>query len=225
MNLISLETAGETCSVALRWQGELLEQFELAPRRQTERVLPMVASLLAEAGVALSQLDGVVFGRGPGAFTGVRIAVSVAQALGFAMDRPVLGVSTLASAALAAMDAGADGPVLIAFDARMGELYLAVYQAVDGPQLLQPLLADALVAPAQLPALPAGLRCATGSGQALEPALSEALGQRLHWIGDGHPRAGTLLRLALSDFAEAAVPAREARPVYLRDQIVQGGQQ
>ena len=72
--ILALETAGETCSVALLDDGNVIERFEHAPRRQTELVLPMVEGLLADAGVRLKDLDGIAFGHGPGAFTGVRVA-------------------------------------------------------------------------------------------------------------------------------------------------------
>src|SRR5690606_3216507 len=142
--------------------GDLLERFELAPRRQTELVLPMVESLLADAGLTAAQLDGVAFGRGPGAFTGVRVAVAVAQGLAFAIDRPVLGISTLASAALAAFDRGARGPLLTAFDARMNELYLAVYERQDDSDRLHALVEDCLASPLTLPPLPQQVCTGTG---------------------------------------------------------------
>ena len=81
--ILALETAGETCSVALLDDGNVIERFEHAPRRQTELVLPMVEGLLADAGVRLKDLDGIAFGHGPGAFTGVRVAAAVTQGLAF----------------------------------------------------------------------------------------------------------------------------------------------
>ncbi|WP_111657077.1 tRNA (adenosine(37)-N6)-threonylcarbamoyltransferase complex dimerization subunit type 1 TsaB [Isoalcanivorax indicus] len=220
MKILAIETATETCSVALLDNGRLLEQFELAPRRQTERVLPMVASLLAEAGISRHQLDGIAFGQGPGAFTGVRVAVAVTQGLAFALDRPVMGISTLASAALAALDRGLDAPLLIAFDARMDELYLGAYRSA-GTDRLEVLLPDCLAHPQALPVLPKGLRGGAGSGgvhraalQAVEPALA-------NWDETIHPRAGTVARLAAPRLAAGeGVPAEQALPVYLRDRVV-----
>ena len=223
MKILAIETATETCSVALLDQGKVLEQFELAPRKQTERVLPMVSALLAEAGVSRTQLDAVAFGHGPGAFTGVRVAVSVAQGLAFALDRPVLGVSTLASAALCGFDKGIEGPLLVAFDARMGELYLGAYRRA-GDNHLETLLPDCLAHPEALPVLPHGLRGGAGSGglyrqalQAREPALA-------NWDDTLHPRAATVARLAWPRLAAGeGVAAEKAMPVYLRDRVVQVG--
>ncbi|KAF0806964.1 hypothetical protein A167_03088 [Alcanivorax sp. S71-1-4] len=223
MKLIGIETATESCSVALWQDGDLLERFEMAPRRQTELVLPMVEALLAEAGLTASQLDGVAFGRGPGAFTGVRVAVAVAQGLAFAIDRPVLGISTLASAALAAFDRGARGPLLTAFDARMNELYLAVYAQQGDSDALQVLVEDCLASPLALPALPREVRTGTGSGDVHRAALQQALPALEEWLPDGYPRAATIVRLAAPGFAAGeGVDAAQARPVYLRDQVIQG---
>src|SRR5258706_8076284 len=100
MKLLALETATEACSVALWLDGEVRERFELAPRRHAELALPFVQSLLDEAGMAKSQLDAIAVGRGPGAFTGVRLAVALAQGIALALDRPVVAVSTLAALAM-----------------------------------------------------------------------------------------------------------------------------
>lgn len=225
MKLIGIETATDSCSVALWQNGTVLEHFEMAPRRQTERVLPMVAALLAEAGLTPAQLDGVAFGRGPGAFTGVRVAVAVAQGLAFSIDRPVLGISTLASAALAAFDRGAQGPLLTAFDARMNELYLAVYEQ-QGSDGVHALVADCLASPTTLPPLPAQVQVGTGSGEVHREALQRALPGLQQWLPDGYPRAATIVRLAAPGFAAGeGVAAAQARPVYLRDQVIQGARQ
>ncbi|MDX9765494.1 MAG: tRNA (adenosine(37)-N6)-threonylcarbamoyltransferase complex dimerization subunit type 1 TsaB, partial [Chiayiivirga sp.] len=132
MKLLALETATEACSVALWNDGEVLERFEIAPRRHAELTLPWIEELLAQAGMVRAQLDAVACGRGPGAFTGVRLAVAITQGLALALDRPAVGVSTLDALALPAMRAleragdSATG-VLAAIDARMGEVYLADY--------------------------------------------------------------------------------------------------
>ena len=125
MNLIAFETSTEACSVALWRDGEVLERFEVAPRRHAELALPWAQALLAEAGMARSQLDAVAVGRGPGAFTGVRLGIALAQGIALALDLPMLPVSTLAALA---MRAPAPGKVLAAIDARMGEVYVAAFE-------------------------------------------------------------------------------------------------
>src|SRR5690606_11462243 len=131
MRLLAFETATEACSVAVLVDDAVIERFEIAPRRHAELALPWAGELLAQAGVAKSQLDAIAVGRGPGAFTGVRLAVALAQGIALALDRPVVGVSTLA--ALAALAARAHGDrVLAAIDARMGEVYLGAFVRMDG---------------------------------------------------------------------------------------------
>lgn len=103
MHLIALETATEACSVALYLDGEIIERHQIAPRRHAELVLPWIDELLAEAGIVRSQLDAVACGQGPGAFTGVRLAVAITQGLALALDRPAIGVSTLHALALPEM--------------------------------------------------------------------------------------------------------------------------
>ena len=121
MKLLAFETATEACSVAVYVDGEVRERFEIAPRRHAELALPWAEQLLAEAGMAKSQLDAIAVGRGPGAFTGVRLAIALAQGIALALDRPLLPVSTLARLG----DAGAEATrILAAIDARMGEVYV-----------------------------------------------------------------------------------------------------
>ena len=106
MKLLAFELATEACSVALWIDGDVCERFELAPRRHAELALPWAGQLLAQAGIAKSQLDAIAVGRGPGAFTGVRLAVALAQGIALALDRPIVPVSTLAALAMQAAAAG-----------------------------------------------------------------------------------------------------------------------
>lgn len=221
MKLLAIETATDSCSVAIWDNGEVREHFEAAERRQTERVLPMVDALLSEAGWRLAELDAIGFGHGPGAFTGVRVAVSVAQGLGFAADLPLIGISTLAATAHAAARQYGDGDWLIGFDARMSELYLGAYRCHQG--LLQVLMADCLAAPSALPALPAGEWRGGGSGELHLLALRDAWPQLGDWHGELLPRASSVVALAAQLHGQGAgVAAELAQPVYLRDRVIQG---
>jgi tRNA threonylcarbamoyladenosine biosynthesis protein TsaB len=220
MKLLAFETATEACSVALYLDGQVHERFELAPRRHAELALPMAQQLLAEAGIARSQLDAIAVGRGPGAFTGVRLAIALAQGVALALDRPVLPVSTLAVLAAGA-PAGSDH-VLACIDARMGEVYAAAYRRSDaGLELMdrEQVLAPAAV---QLPAGVQGTWLGVGTGfAAAEGLLAQRLGAALAGIdAQALPHAADLARLAAQAYARGqAVPAERAEPAYLRDNV------
>lgn len=220
--ILALETATDACSVALWQDGAVLERFEPGARRQTERVLPLVDELLAEAGVTLAQLDAIAFGRGPGAFTGVRVAVSVTQGLAFALDIPVAGVSTLAACALAAYQADRRYErVVAAFDARMGELYLGAYQCAG--DRVSVLLADGLFDPDRLPSLDGNDWLLAGSGAVYRDRIGAAIGLAAVNV-EAMPRAAAVARLAAPLVGQGlAVPAEQAQPVYLRDKVVTRG--
>ncbi len=226
MRLLALDTSTETCSVALRVGDNVQVLRHAGAREQTAHVLPMVQQVLAGAGLSLRDLDAIACAHGPGAFTGVRVAVSVAQGLAYGAQLPAIGVSTLAVLAqqalrLAAADGKAVTHVLPLLDARMGELYAGAY-AVGGDGLVEALLPDRLARPediiAALPALPAGASwCAIGSGWAAYPALADALGVTPRVA---EPDAQDVLALAVRALARGeAVPAERLLPVYLRDTV------
>jgi tRNA threonylcarbamoyladenosine biosynthesis protein TsaB len=222
MNLLALETATDCCSVALLTAAGVLEDHRLAPRQHAALILPMIEGLLAQAGLRRQALDAIAFGRGPGAFTGLRIAAGVAQGLALGLDRPVLPVSTLAALA----QAGGAGRTLAVLDARLGEVYFGYYtRGEDG--LVVADAADALAPPdaVSLPADPAWRGAGVGPGWG---AHGQALGARLgHCIGvvdaDVQPRAGGLARLAEAAWRRGeAVSAEWALPAYLRDRVTHG---
>ena len=216
--LLALDTATEACSVALLHDGRLLSHYEVAPRLHAQRLLPMIQDLLGEAGVALSAVDAIAFGRGPGAFTGVRIAIGVVQGLAFALDRPVLPVSNLAVLAQRAQRELGASQVAAAIDARMDEVYWGCYRLEQGEMRLQGVEA---VLPPEQASLPRGAEgdwvgAGTGWG-------SYAARLPLHpaqVLGDLLPHAQDLLDLATFAWARGeALPAEQAQPVYLRDQV------
>jgi tRNA threonylcarbamoyladenosine biosynthesis protein TsaB len=218
MKLLAFELSTEACSVAVHVDGQVRERFEIAPRRHAELALPWAEELLAEAGIARSQLDAIALGRGPGAFTGVRLAIALAQGVALALDRPLIPVSTLQALAMRAPAEA--GQVLAAIDARMGEVYVARYERVDGLPWLQ----DAeRVCPPQAVVLPEGIRCAgvgTGFGAA-EGAIVAQLGDALISVdATALPHASDVLALALPLLArgEAIAPER-VEPAYLRDNV------
>lgn len=231
MNLLAIETSTEACSVAVLSGGEVVERFELAPRRHAELVLPWCGRVLAEAGVARSQLDAVAVGRGPGAFTGVRLGIAVAQGLALGLDRPLLPVSTLAVLAMEATRLVPDPApirVLATLDARMQEVYAGSFELRDGDAL--PLDTETVGAPAavDLPTATGGDAdegpgwVAVGSGlAALDGALATRFAGRLRATDPAAlPRAGRLARLAARAWARGeAVAPHDVEPAYLRNQV------
>ena len=216
MILLAFETSTEACSVALWIDGEVRERFDVVPRRHAELALPWAEQLLADAGIARSRLDAVAVGRGPGAFTGVRLGVALAQGIALALDVPVLPVSTLA--ALAAQATG--DRVLAAIDARMGEVYVGAF-ARDG-EALRPLQDEAVGAPTTI-AIPDGARWhGLGTGfDACDGALRTRLGDGIATLDAGAlPHAADVARLAAPMLArgEGVAPER-LEPAYLRNQV------
>jgi tRNA threonylcarbamoyladenosine biosynthesis protein TsaB len=217
MKLLALETSTEACSVALWLDGEVRERFELAPRRHAELTLPWAEQLLADAGVAKAQLDAIAIGRGPGAFTGVRLAIALGQGIALALDRPVVPVSTLAALALQA-----PGPrVLAAIDARMGEVYAACFErraddlvALDAERVLPPAAVDLADARDGWHGVGTGFAAQDG-------ALAARLQARLATLdATALPHAADVARLAALAFARGeAVAPEAAEPAYLRNNV------
>jgi tRNA threonylcarbamoyladenosine biosynthesis protein TsaB len=218
MNLLAIETSTEACSVALYHAGATIARSELAPRRHAELVLPMADALLAEAGLGRRQLDAIAVGRGPGAFTGVRLAVSIAQGMALGLDLPVIPVSSLAALALDAPDDGSS--VLAVIDARMGEVYAACYRR-DADGTLQGLDDERVCAPERLQ-LPAGHAWSViGSGwKTYRSVLAERLPEPRWADGERYPQAHAVALLAAAEFsAGRALPPEQALPLYLRDKV------
>lgn len=223
MKLLALETSTEACSVALSIDGRVLSRFQHAPRLQTELLLPMLDDVLAEAGVTLSSLDMLAYSRGPGAFTGVRIAAAAVQALAFAQDLPVIAVSSLQTLAQGVWRVHGAKRVLSVFDARMNEIYAGAYQLVsDGMDnhLMQPVAEDCLCKPDALPESMRGKFFLAGNGfSAYENELTEQC-QIVGHDASLFPSAEDVVPLALFAHAKgAAQPAELALPVYLRDEV------
>ena len=219
MNLLAIETATEACSVALWCDGVLRERFEVAPRRHTELVLPWADAVLAEAGIAKTQIDVIACGRGPGAFTGVRLAVALTQGLALALDRPVVAVSTLAALAFAANAAPGEA-VLAAIDARMGEVYLAAFERE--PEDVRLLGSEHLLRPVAASPDPSRRWIGVGTGfDAEQGALRTALGSTVARVDAAAlPHAAAVARLAVQAYARGEIVAPERlEPAYLRDKV------
>jgi tRNA threonylcarbamoyladenosine biosynthesis protein TsaB len=224
MNLLALETATDRCSVALALGARVCARVDDRPRVHARRVLGMVAECLAEGGIAAREVDAYAFGRGPGSFTGVRIAAGVVQGLAFGTGRPVVPVSTLAAHAVAARRLHGAGRVAVCVDARMGECYWGLFR-VTGDGHVEVLVPDTLARPEALAFPPETGWFGVGTGWARWPALGSGLNSPAGFDAGLLPEAADLLGLARRAFlAGDVVSAAEARPVYLREEVAwQGG--
>jgi tRNA threonylcarbamoyladenosine biosynthesis protein TsaB len=216
MKVLAIDTATEQCSVAVRLDGRLFEQRVLTPRGHAEMLLPMVEKVMAEAGCTLAELDGLAFGRGPGAFTGVRIAVGAIQGISLGSGLPVVGISTLA--AVAQQFAKAGEAALVCMDARMNEVYWGVYaRGSDGRLTLQGV--EHVGPPESVLLGGCAALVGVGTGFRAYPVLKERFPE-LHVDDTALPNAGDIALLAEEALRRGeGVRAADARPVYLRDQV------
>ncbi|NJN48243.1 MAG: tRNA (adenosine(37)-N6)-threonylcarbamoyltransferase complex dimerization subunit type 1 TsaB [Candidatus Competibacteraceae bacterium] len=219
MKLLALDTSTEACSAAVLVDDEVIERYELAPRRHAALILSMIEAVLAEAGLTAGQLDALAFGRGPGAFTGIRIGVGVAQGIAFAADLPVAPISTLAAIARNASSERNADHIAVALDARMGEVYWGTYATTAGGELVL-LGAEQVCAPAAVPVLNSAEWLGAGMGWTVyHETFVQRLGN-LTWWGDCYPRAGDIALLGAAAGQHGQwVAAEQALPVYLRDEV------
>lgn len=225
MKILGLDTSGETCSAALLVAGRLTQRLERAPRRHGDLILDMFASLLEERNLTLKDLDAIAFGRGPGSFTGVRIAVAVAQGVAFGAGLPTLPVSTLAALAQGEWRRSGRRRVLAALDARMGELYWGSFEL--GPEgLMRPLGAERVCPPGEVPPPPGRGWWGVGPGwSAHGEALSSRFAALLNGVSaDAICEAQDIVRMAGLAAARGGLVSPElAQPVYLRDRVTDRG--
>lgn len=224
-SILALDASSDACSVALWRDGVIDELFEVSPRSHTKRLLPMVDELLNKHGIKGAELDAIAFSAGPGSFTGLRICLGIVQGLAFGWQCPVIPVSTLHAMALTAQRELAIAPeqsILVALDARMGEVYAGHYAAESGG--VRPVADDAVLAPEavasnfSLPsALPITDIVAIGPGWHYPgmPPLGEAEAT-LEW----YPRAQDVASLGAEAFARGeSIDAMTAEPIYLRNTV------
>jgi tRNA threonylcarbamoyladenosine biosynthesis protein TsaB len=221
VKLLALDTATDACSVALLIDDQVRQDFRIAPREHARLLLPMIETLLAEAGLAPVQLDAVAFGRGPGSFTGLRIAAGVTQGIALGADLPVAPVSTLAALAQGALREDNAERVLAALDARMNEVYWGAF-GHGADNRMQALGGECVCAPGDAPVPGEGQWQGVGSGwAAYADALSQRCGSQVaHRDPDRRPQARDIALLAapLVERGEALAPEL-ALPVYLRDRV------
>jgi len=218
MRVIALETSTEYCSAAVWHDGVIAERSVLAGQRHSELLIEMLDAVLADAGFGIRDMHGVAFGKGPGSFTGVRIACGAAQGLAFGTEIPVVGICSLEALA----QASGKSRVIAALDARMGEIYHAAYEkrgeawvAVSGPCLCKPEAA---------PQLPEGEWFGAGSGFATHgQALRQRYARQLQDVDAAAvPQAAAIATLGAAQLKIGrGVDAAEALPLYLRDKVAQ----
>ena len=219
MKVLAIDTATEACSAALLCDGAWQQRYAEMPRGHTQALMPMVHALLADAGVALADLDGLAVDHGPGAFTGVRIGVSAAQGLALGLGCPVVPVSSLAALAWQA----GPGPVARVIDARAGGVYAGYFRVHDTG--VDPLAPPCVCAPNAVPPWPDAedrTVVAAGTGWSVAAAeLTAALGRSITRRDSHLPTAEAIGRLALPVLAAGQGMAPEQlTPLYLRDQVV-----
>ena len=221
MRLLAVDTATECCSAALLIEDRLLSREVELARGHAERLLPMVDELLGEAGIGLRALDAIAFGRGPGSFTGVRLAASIAQGLAFGADLGVVAISDLAALAQRIFDEGGATRALVCSDARMQEVYWGCFErGSDGLALAR---SPERVDPPAGVRLPSDWSEAAGLGRgfAAYPALATLPGVAVRGGWDRLlPRAVEVIRLAVPELIAGRLLAPEAAvPLYLRDDV------
>lgn len=203
--------------MALYLDGEVHEHFDILPRQHSLQILAMIEAILAEHDQSVMTLDAIAFGRGPGAFTGVRIAAGITQGLAFAADLPVIPVSTLAALAQLGLRQYGARQVLATLDARMDEIYQALYCAVDAGMVLQGTeqvsSPERVVVGDKIPDHLTGV----GSGWRYRDRIAVPVSQ---CYPDAYPHAADVALLASMALARGeGVAAEQALPVYLRDKV------
>lgn len=219
--ILALDSSTDACSVALHIHGETRHLFELAAKSHTQRLLPMVDEILAQAQCSLGDLDAIAYGRGPGSFTGLRICMGVVQGLAFGANLPVLPISTLQAMACGYIEQHPQQrlPVLAALDARMDEIYWGLFsgdaapQALAEEQVMKPGLLGEQIAVAALQKN----FIALGSGWHY-PDLAAIAPETI--VLDAYPNAKDIAALAVAAFARGEqLSVLDAQPVYLRDTV------
>ncbi len=219
-NILAVDTATEACSAALLSSGVVHQRFDIAPRQHHSLIFEMCQAVLEEAKIDTVELDALVYGRGPGSFTGVRIAASLVQGLAYAHTLPVVAISDLQAVALQALAQSEETQALVAMDARMEEVYYGYYEK-DG-DLVKAIADEGIATPEKLvvPDTFKGIVAGTAA-PIYRTVLEQTLGERLiRWDASELPRATTLLRLAMLPLSSGdTLPADRALPVYLRHPI------
>lgn len=217
--ILALDTCTEACSAALIYDGHIFADYAEVPREHSQRLLPMVDSVLNAANISLKEVNYIAYGRGPGSFTGIRICTSMTQGLALGAQLPVVGVSTLATMAQIAISQGAS-QVFAAIDARMGEVYWGQYQSVNG--MAELIGVESVSCPKDILLnfnVSSPIMC-VGTGFDVYPSLVNLLPNMLHQQHIRLPDAKAMLVLAERDIELGLVTSvDELEPTYLRNTV------
>ncbi len=219
MKFLAIDTSTDACSVALEIDGSVISDHRVVARQHGALILPMVDALMAQAGCKATQLDALIYGRGPGSFTGVRIGIATAQGIALGADVGVVGVSTLQSIAQACWREHGDNAVAVSVDARMDEVYFCQF-VVNDKQLMQPEFDEKIGPPEQL--MGTFFPVWAGSGAERYTAqLPQNLPSQSVCVRSGYlPNAVDLLTLGADKVLDGQLQAAEfANPVYLRNKV------
>lgn len=217
MILLAIDTATECCSAALWVDGKLFERSSVQPRLHAELILPFIDDLLIEARINKNEIQGLVVGQGPGAFTGVRIGVAVAQGLALALEIPVAAVSNLRTLAFSAyqnLNTITAQTIIVATDARMNEVYSAKY-LIHGNIIKQ--LSSEVVGKASEVDL-SETNAYIGSGFHVYPELQEyAKDNSMSYQTNVFSQAKDMLLMVKDDFNQLETNIDGIEPIYLRE--------
>jgi tRNA threonylcarbamoyladenosine biosynthesis protein TsaB len=220
--ILALDTSTDACSAALLINGEMTHFFEVTPQQHTAHILPMIKKLLDQAKVELNALDAVAFGFGPGSFTGIRLATSIAQGLAYGAKLPVIPISTLRALAQRAFAEFSIPSVFAAFDARMQCVYWGGYQCGQD-EIMHAVVNDMIAAPEKVITpenMPLTESIGVGGGWGLYEDILSTRCQVAKVVVNYYPRAQEIAFLAEFEFARGhLVDPEQALPLYLRDEI------
>lgn len=220
MKLLALDTSTPLATVAVSVNNDIYQAEQMGVRQHASFILPMIDRLMSDAGCTLSELDGIVFGRGPGSFTGIRIACSVVKGLAYAHDLPLFPVSSLAAIAATTFKMiPTHTDVLAVIDARMQQLYWGYFSAsgeettedVASPQAIKTWV-ESMTTPHQTPFILAGV----GFESYLADLPLSIVQQEVF------PRATIMIEMVQAGKI-TAVSGAEALPVYIRNRVTQEG--
>jgi len=223
MNVLALDTSSNALVLGLQAGGRRLERFELVERSHSREILPAIIGLFEEAGLSLRQLDAIVYGKGPGSFTGLRITVGVVQGLAYGLDIPVVPVSSLACLAQGEYRGYGNTCIVVALTARKQEVFFGAYEIYDG--LARLVGKEAVLDVAEVPGVTGNNWVGVGSGWKLEDKLEKSLGVDIREVRcEVWPRPTDLLDLGIAAFERGeAIAAHDAVPEYLREQVASPG--